>query len=345
MSLYKRGSVWWMRFTTPDGHELRETTATADRRAAQELHDTRKAELWRIAKLGERPRHTWQETVVRWLEEHADNHSIGECRMIFRQADRLLGKLYLDQISRDVLAALIKQWREANLKNVTVNYRISQILVVLNAARKWEWLDIVPMRNRLPETQRRIRWLTHEEADRLLIELPDHLKPLVRFTLATGLRKHNVTHLEWNQVDVDRRVAWIHGDQAKAGKSIHVPLNAEAICVLREQQGQHPQWVFPYRGQPLGKPNHALKTALQRAKIDPGFRWHDLRHTWASWHVQAGTPLPMLKELGGWATLDMVMRYAHLSATHLAEYADRISGPRLVRTNYGTVVEKVVATG
>ena len=81
---------------------------------------------------------------------------------------------------------------------------------------------------------------------------------------------------------------------------------------------------------------------VQQATIRPlierfsDFRWHDLRHTWASWHVQAGTPLNVLKKLGGWASLDMVLRYAHLGADHLAEHAEPIGGLRLVRTNPGT---------
>jgi site-specific recombinase XerD len=66
--------------------------------------------------------------------------------------------------------------------------------------------------------------------------------------------------------------------------------------------------------------NHAWRKALARAGISD-FRWHDLRHTWASCHVQNGTPLQVLKELGGWADLTMVLRYAHLSSKHLEEYA------------------------
>ena len=62
------------------------------------------------------------------------------------------------------------------------------------------------------------------------------------------------------------------------------------------------------------------------------FRWHDLRHTWASWHVQQGTPLHVLQELGGWSDYEMVRRYAHLSVEHLAEYADNLSEIRLVST-------------
>lgn len=83
---------------------------------------------------------------------------------------------------------------------------------------------------------------------------------------------------------------------------------------------------------------------MQRAGLE-GFRWHDLRHTWASWHVQAGTPLAVLKELGGWSTLDMVMRYAHLAPEHLAEHAERIAGPRLVGTNFDTAPAPMTATG
>ena len=344
MSLYKRGSVYWIRFTKPDGGELRETTQTADRRQAQEYHDTRKAELWRVAKLGEQPRHTWQEAVVRWLEEHPDRK--GVCvRQALVQADPLLGHLYLDEVSADVLAQFARERRAAGQKTSTVNLRVGSVRRILNAAHRWGWLNAVPQVQPLASPDRRLRWLTREEADRLLAELPAHLVAMVRFSLATGLRESNVCGLEWTQVDLDRRVAWIHADQAKAGRAIHVPLNADAVCVLRGQRGLHPRWAFPYRNHRVRRGNDcAWRAALKRAGIE-NFRWHDLRHTWASWHIQAGTPLPVLKELGGWASLNMVMRYAHLGATHLAEHADRISGPRLVRTNPGTALEKVAATG
>jgi len=345
MSLYKRGSIWWIRFTKPDGGELRETTQTADRRAAQEYHDTRKAELWRVAKLGESVRHTWQEAVVRWLEEHPDQRGLINCVIAFRQADPILGGLYLDQITAESLATLTHQWRRAALKNSTINGRIAKVRIVLNAATRWGWLASAPHSSRLPEIRRRVRWLTRDEADRLIVELPDYLKPMVRFSLATGLREKNVAQLEWSQVNMDQRAAWIHADQAKSGKPLQIPLNADAVCVLREQFGIHPRWVFPLNGKPIRKPgSNAWHSAMQRAGVE-NFRWHDLRHTWASWHVQAGTPLPVLKELGGWASLDMVMRYAHLGATHLAEHAERISGPRLVRTISGTAPAKVAATG
>ena len=68
---------------------------------------------------------------------------------------------------------------------------------------------------------------------------------------------------------------------------------------------------------------HAWTKALEKANIR-NFRWHDLRHTWASWHVQAGTPLERLQEMGGWESIEMVRRYAHLAPEHLAEDSVRI---------------------
>jgi len=71
----------------------------------------------------------------------------------------------------------------------------------------------------------------------------------------------------------------------------------------------------------------ALRVGIEK------FRWHDLRHTWASWLVQAGTPLHVLQELGGWECVDMVRKYAHLSTAHLTEYVDHVSSLRLVASD------------
>jgi hypothetical protein len=86
-----------------------------------------------------------------------------------------------------------------------------------------------------------------------------------------------------------------------------------------------------------GNPVHQVSTkawykALKRAGIEK-FRWHDLRHTWASWHVQNGTPLHVLQELGGWETPAMVGRYAHLATGDLAAYVGRVElmGPQKIR--------------
>ena len=132
-------------------------------------------------------------------------------------------------------------------------------------------------------------------------------------------------------------VPLIHPDQAKARKAIAVPLNAEAVALISKQVGKHLTHVFSFRGQPVVQlSTKAWYAALRRAGIED-FRWHDLRHTWASWHVQTGTPLFALQELGGWESPEMVRRYAHYGADHLAPYAERLCALRAVAAkNDGT---------
>jgi integrase len=126
-------------------------------------------------------------------------------------------------------------------------------------------------------------------------------------------------------------VAWIHADQAKARKALAVPLNGDALTVLRRRQGVHPEFVFTYEGKPVARTTtKAWAAALERAGIRD-FRWHDRRHTWASWHVQSGTRLQELLELGGWSSMEMVLRYAHLAGEHLREAACRIEGTLLAQ--------------
>jgi len=170
------------------------------------------------------------------------------------------------------------------------------------------------------EPTRRIRFLTQDQAITLLRELPLHLREMAIFALATGLRAANVTRLTWEQVDLSRSLAWVHPDQAKARRAIAVPLNDMAAAVLARQVGKHPEYVFTYLDRPIKQVStRAWYHALTRAGIE-NFRFHDLRHTWASWHVQSGTPLFALQELAGWETERMARRYAHLAADHLAAY-------------------------
>lgn len=112
------------------------------------------------------------------------------------------------------------------------------------------------------------------------------------------------------KVDLTRRIAWIHPDQSKSRVAIGVPLSDDALRVLSSQVGRHFKFLFTYDGNPLHQTTTAAwYEALKRCGITD-FRWHDLRHTWASWHVQGGTAL---RELGGWENDSMVRRYAHFS--------------------------------
>jgi integrase len=340
MSLYRRGGTWWVRFTAPNGDRVQRSARTTDRVKAQHFHDQLKADLWKTYQLGARPRRVWQEAVVRWVRETSHKATYQKDQMHLRWLDRHLRGITLTDINRDVVDRLMQARISDGVSNATVNRTFEVLRAILRrAVNEWEWLDRAPRIRMLPEPKRRIRWLTHEEAQRLLAELPTHLQAMVRFSLATGLRQRNVMELEWSQVNLKRRQAWIHPDQAKARRAIAVPLNAEAMVVLREVQGNHPRRVFTYKGEPVRQVNtRAWTRALERAGIKD-FRWHDLRHTWASWHVQAGTPLNVLQELGGWESEEMVRRYAHLAPSQLAEYAEQLARPQAVRVTGTNLVQ------
>jgi integrase len=332
MSLYKRNdsSVWWVKLHH-SGKIIQRSTGTADKVKAQEYHDRLKSSLWEQERLGLKPTYSWQQAVVRWLEETTHKASRIDDLYHLRQLDKYLGGFNLVDISRDKVESIITIRLKDGVSNGRVNRMLSVLRTILRkAALDWEWIDRCPRVKILPEPKRRVRWLIHAEAERLISELPAHLAGIVRLSLETGLRQANVTGLQWSQVDLVRRCAWIHPDQAKARKAIAVPLSRAAVLVLREWIGKHQTHVFSFRNKPVMQPNNvAWNKALKRAGIED-FRWHDLRHTWASWHVQAGTPLHVLQELGGWESAEMVRRYAHLSSEHLAEYVDRLSGLQLV---------------
>ena len=333
MPLYKRGSTWWIDVIAPNGERVRESTGTSNKALALEFHDKLKVELWRVSKLGERPRHGWNDAVVRWLKEQSHKATIESDKMHLRWLDKYLGGRALDAISRSAVDSITESRRAEGVSNATVNRTLEVLRAILRkCVNEWEWLDRAPQVRMLKEPTRRIRFLMREEAQRLLAELPPHLADMAAFSLATGLRRANVTGLQWTQVDLVRRLAWIHPDQAKARKAIAVPLNAEAVLLIRKNLGRHSTHVFSFRGKTITQVStKAWYQALERAGIED-FRWHDLRHTWASWHVQNGTPLHALQELGGWETADMVRRYAHLSAEHLAPYAERLCALRVVET-------------
>ena len=326
MSLIKRGNTWWIDFTAPNGERIRRSTGTENKTLAREYHDKIKAELWRVAKLEEKPVRYWNDAVVRWLKEQSHKATAGEDVTKFRWLDQYLGGRSLPNITRVTIDRITDAKLAEGWSNATVNRTLELLRAVLRkCVNDWEWLERAPKVRMLKEPTRRIRFLTHEQAQRLLAALPPHLADMAAFSLSTGLRAANVTGLQWSQVDLVRRLAWVHPDQAKARRAIAVPLNAEAVAVIRRWLGRHATHVFSYRGRPITQVStKAWYAALETAGIE-NFRWHDLRHTWASWHVQNGTPLYVLQELGGWESPEMVRRYAHLTAEHLTPFADNLA--------------------
>ena len=324
MALRRRGKIWWIDFTMPSGERIRQSAQTENKQEAQKLHDNLKAESWRVEKLGERPIYTWDQAALQWLTETQHKRTHEEDKVKLRWLQQFLSGRPLNSITRELI------WQIANTKAkqtspATANRYLALISAILRkAVREWEWADKVPKITLFKEAQRRIRWLQPEQAKTLLELLPQHSRDLVLFALATGLRQSNVLTLEWSQVDLERRVVWFYGDQMKNKLDHHVSLNDTAMDVLNRQVGKHLSRVFTYKGKPIANANtRAWRKTLVAAGIE-NFRWHDLRHCWASWLVQNGTPLYVVQEMGGWKSVQMVQRYAHLSPANLAHHAQTI---------------------
>ena len=124
------------------------------------------------------------------------------------------------------------------------------VRAILRMSYKSRWIKSVPPVELMPEPKKKIRWLTKEEAAKLLSYLPGHQERIARFALLTGLRQGNILGLAWSQVDRVRKVLWIHADQEKGRKAIGIPLPDAAVTLLRELSGQHPVWFFHLQGKP-----------------------------------------------------------------------------------------------
>lgn len=149
----------------------------------------------------------------------------------------------------------------------------------------------------------------------------DHLKPLVLLSLNTGIRRGEALSLRWDSLDLGLKILTVRSESAKSGKTRHIPLNSEALGILKEWREQiEPSCPYVFPGED-GKPLQGIKTSwanlLKEAQIS-SFRWHDLRHSFASLLVMKGTPLNTVRELLGHSDYEMTLRYAHLAPEHKA---------------------------
>lgn len=269
---------------------------------------------------------TWQEAGEKWLEETSHKRTHRHDRAKLQWISEHWQCKALHEIDREVIRDLAKL-KAQTVKLSTVNRYLALIRAILRrAANEWEWISKAPHIRLHHEAHRRVRWLSPAQAKTLIHELPEHQRHPMIFALSTGLRAGNVLALTWQQIDLKRRVCWFYADQTKNAEDLSVSLNDNAMAVLYARRHIHREWVFTYRGKAIQRlTTKAWYRALKRAEIE-NFRWHDLRHTWASWLVQEGVPLYALQEMGGWKTASMVRKYAHLSPAHNLKYAQRIDG-------------------
>jgi integrase len=166
------------------------------------------------------------------------------------------------------------------------------------------------------------RQTRHERVLPPLMHFGDHLTPAVLLSMNTGLRRGEVVKLRWGSMDFNRRLLTVEGRNAKNRQTRHVPLNEEAVSVLRrwrEQSGTGARVFDVATGFQT-----AWGKALKRAMIS-NFRWHDLRHHFASRLVQHGVPLNTVRDLLGHSSVGMSLRYAHLAPDQRREAVAKLN--------------------
>jgi len=224
------------------------------------------------------------------------------------------------------IRAHIDRRSEEGVTNATINRELSLLSAAINFYNK-EHMEALPnptKGRKLREPEARIRWLSHEEADRLIAaaqgaQRAPHLADFIVLALHTGCRSGELLGLQWSRVDMKERLIHLEGEHTKAGKRRSVPLNSEAHRALlaranvRATHCPGSPWVFANEtGQRIQSVKRSFATACRRAGIED-FRIHDLRHTCAAWLVSAGVALPEVRDLLGHSSITMTEKYAHLS--------------------------------
>jgi integrase len=319
-------------FEHPDGRveRVKKTSPVNTKLGAQDYERKLRAELL-AGSYGKRagPVPTLSEFAERFLTHAETNnkHSTVETKrtLLERHLEPIFGRKRLDQIGPYEIEAYKAKKIKEGLAPKSVNNTLTVLRKLLVLAVEWGVLEHVPPVKWLKAPKPDFDFLTFEEADRLITASSAEWRPMIALALNTGLRQGEILALRWDAVDlvagrlVVKRNVWrgVEGTP-KGGRSRELPLNAKALAALqvsRPASQLKSDYVFcDAKGARLtdGECKWPLWSACRRA----GLRrvgWHALRHTFASHLTMRGVPLKAVQELLGHATIEMTMRYAHLS--------------------------------
>lgn len=250
-----------------------------------------------------------------------------------------LGKYSLAEISpaligekRDKLATGITRRHTKRSPSTVVRYMAALSHAFTIAVKEWGWLDDSPIRKvtKPKEPRGRVRFLSEEERVRFLAECKNSENPYLYITvvlaLSTGARRMEIFGLSWNEVDFNRGVITL--DETKNGERRVLPLTGHALELMKQHSKvRHVSSALVFPGKNIDKPADLrvpFEKALKRAEIFD-FKWHDLRHSCASYLAMNGASLAEIAEILGHKTLAMVKRYAHLSEAHTNKVVTRMN--------------------
>ena len=332
MSIFKHpaSGVYFADVTDVNGKRARRSLGTKIKSQAQEAYEALKAELWRQKQLGQRPTVTFDQAALDYLKFNEHLRDIEGKRLHIQHWRSHFGSTDIGSLTTDMIEAAVPQsnakrfeWGKP-ISGATKNRYLATLGAILNNARKRGWVDSVPYIKKYAESKGREEYLSVEQAHDLLAALGEGwMFDVTAFAMNTGMRASEILTLEWDAVNMDRRMVAVHASKAKSGHGRAVPLNEGAFNVIQRRAGLSKRWVFSRGRTPAREIDRRIwRNAVKQAGLPAELTFHSAtRHTWASWHAANGTSLLMLQQLGGWRTLTMVNRYAHLAGEHLSAQA------------------------
>lgn len=257
------------------------------KREAQEFYNKIRNEMWRLDKLDESPDYLFEQALIDYLKQSEGlSDQATKTRHAIYWRSVFAGRGLNTITGAEAVNALPKfsQSTGKPLTNATQNKYIKSLARIFNIAYQAGYIDKVPYFPKKKEPPIRVRWITKEQARRLISNIgTDWMKAICSFALMTGARRTEILTMTWDKIDFQRRIAIVSNDIAKSEKARSLLLNDEAIQLLQNQRGKHGKYVFVSdRGNLLDDINRKTFNRATRLTMLQDFHFHDLRHTWAS---------------------------------------------------------------
>ena len=327
--IFKRDRIFWATFRI-EGNQMDVSLDTDDPEEAEIKRDKIQLKLWEEKTLNQlkTPQKTFRELSEKYLAEHSKNKSprsyLREESMFRVHLNPIFGSLFLHEMRPGKINDYRVQRKTVGVKIQTINHELGLMKKAFNVAiREWEWCQDNPVNKiKMEKVPRgRVRYLTEGEFQKICTACPAWSRPILTFARYTGLRMSNVLELTWDQVDFNSRTVLVQ--ETKNGEPLIIPLCRllhDTLLALREKSPD-PRRVFP-SDLKLESFKQQVRRAFKSACKEVGikdFRWHDLRHDFASQLVQKGVGLYTVQKLLGHRDSRMTQRYAHLSPKNFQE--------------------------